>query len=169
MNACRSRAISGTSCVSQGAAEGTLTTPERIQAARRGFQGQLSAVIEQLASSGDTAAASSTAVGVGPSEDGEAAVATVAAAALLEELLPTKESPGNIGGVQSAARLYEQVHLNPASQSCFVILAYSIQTACVPSWKGSAPFVGGGGGVARVTKALGTEYYPYVGAGYIYS
>ena len=68
---------------------------ERLQAARRGFQGQLGAAIQQLASGrGATAAA-----------------ASVAGAALLLEDVGS----GATGGVQSAGRLYEQVPRVPST------------------------------------------------------
>lgn len=92
----------------QGTLEAGPAAVERMHAARRGFQGELGAAIEQLAASGDAAAAGSAAASTAEPGTAAAAAATVAAAALLEELLP-EGGLGASGGVQSAARLYEQV------------------------------------------------------------
>ena len=96
---------------------------ERLQAARRGFQGNLPAAVAELSRSG-TVDSDSTAGGGGTDWTKHAAagaVAGVAAAALFEELLPVAGGPIT-GGVLGSARLIQQV-IAPCGQRYAVMVA----------------------------------------------
>jgi hypothetical protein len=123
----------------QGSTEGAAGPSvdlERLQAARRGFQGNLGAAVAELSGSVGAAIGADPDPDLDPEPNGSAswrthasaagAMASVAAASLFEELLPAGGGPVT-GGVLSAARLIQQVrHVpvvarpSPAAFMCFL-------------------------------------------------